>query len=127
ATLFDLSAYLREHGNTYMNLGGYGQAEAAGQAGGCAVHVMRLPTFSSVHPALWSVSHLMKALEYAREHAIGDPWGLERICLPAAQHFTTGRQVWPSTHGGFLWRGWVNVPALRNMRQGPQKALRRKL
>src|SRR3569832_2523015 len=37
AALLQLASYLRANGNTYMNLGGHGQAQRIGEAGGCAV------------------------------------------------------------------------------------------
>jgi hypothetical protein len=122
-----LASYLSAHGNTYLNLSGHGQDAPVAHLNACAVHLMELHTYSSLHPAIWSVSHLRKTLAHASEQGIKDPWGFETIRLPGVRHFTSGSTVWPSAHGGFLWTGKVNVPAMRHMRKGASRKLRRLL
>lgn len=127
AAIRELSTFLAEHGDTYLNLSGYGAGDAIAVVGAHTVHLLHIHTFSSLHPAIWSVSHLRKTLAHARAHGITDPWAFERISLPDTTHYTTDKQIWPSAHGGFLWRGLVNVPSLRYMRKGPATKLRRLL
>lgn len=122
-----LGKYLRRLGNTYLNLCAHGVADQCGSEVGCSVHAMHLHTYSSLHPAIWSVGHLQRSFRAARETGAESPWQFERLRLPSSLHYTTGISVWPSPHGGFLWRGVVNRPALSTMKAGALKALRRRL
>lgn len=108
----------------YVNLSGHGASAPAGKVEGCDIHVLDMYHFSSLHPAIWTVAHLARTLDYARENGLESPWQFECIRLPGSEHLTTQGVLWPSVHGGFLWQGRVNVPALRSMKQGAQKALR---
>lgn len=125
--IFELGEFLKINGNTYLNLSGHGRSEKIIDIYGCNVHNMVLHTFSSLHPSIWSVEHFKRTLDYAIKNNITDPWGFEKIRLENKKHFTTGSLIWPSTHGGFLWTGMVNVPALKYMKQGSLLPLRRKL
>jgi len=127
-TILQLADFLRTSGDSYLNLGGYGKGrQKIADVDGTSVYAMDLHTFSSLHPAIWSVQHFRRTLSNALESGISDPWRFERIRLARTCHYTTGSKIWPSTHGGFLWQGKVNVPALKHMKQGSSLLLRRQL
>ena len=122
-----LAGILQQHGDTYLNLSGHGPDKLVCDQNGLRVYSMELHTFSSLHPAIWSVRHLMETLAFARESDAIDPWKFERLRIPGSVHFTVDKVAWPSVHGGFLFRGMVNVPAMKFMKLGSLKHLRRLL
>lgn len=122
-----LSNQLTTRDNTYLNLAGHGPDQPVAMLEDVSLHDMEFDWFSSLHPAIWSVGHLLKTLQFATERQQLSPWQFERIRLAGATHYTTGSSVWPSPFGGFLVEGKVNVQALATMTAGPMRALRRRL
>jgi len=127
AAIERLAGFLQQHGNTYLNLSGHGADQLVGCENGWHIYNLELHTFSSLHPAIWSVRHFMETLAFARESGALDPWRFERTRIPGSVHFTVDKVAWPSVHGGFLFRGMVNVPAMKFMQIGSLKRLRRLL
>ncbi len=125
--MLELGAFLRKNANTYLNLAGHGKGKLLARMSACSVHSLEFHAFSSLHPAIWSVVHLRAALDAALESGAHSPWQFEKSRIPDAVHYTTGEEVWHSPHGGFLWEGMVNRPALATMRSGTLIYLRRRL
>jgi hypothetical protein len=124
ALMFRLAEFLKDVSGCYLNLGAYGRGPKLADLQCCSIHLMELHAYSSLHPAIWTASHLLRSLIYASEHGIDDPWRFEKGRFPDAKHFTSGVMTWPSVHGGFLWQGKVNVPALAHMNHGTLLPLR---
>lgn len=122
-----LSKQLKQRDNTYLNLAGHGPDQLVAALDSVSLHHMEFDWFSSLHPAIWSVPHLLKTLQFATERQQLSPWQFERIRLAGATHYTTDSSVWPSPFGGFLVDGKVNVQALATMGAGPMRSLRRRL
>jgi hypothetical protein len=125
--IVDLSDKLSGLEKTYLNLAGHGPAEFVSRLDGVSLHVMEFDWFSSLHPAIWSVRHLLDTLTFASEQGVLDPWEFETVRLARARHYTTGARVWPSPFSGFLIGGRVNRRALATLTAGPVRPLRRKL
>ncbi len=126
------SQSLRLQEDTYVGLFevdhlGAGRAELVSKGDEFALHRFELPNFSSLHPAVWSVRHLRRTLELAKELGRNTPWRFEYVRMNGVTHYLSGEGAWDSPHGGFLYQGMVNVPSLRSMREGPLRNLRRRL
>ncbi len=118
--LFDLE-------KTYLNLAGHGPAEVVSRRDGVSLHRMDYQWFSSLHPAIWSVRHLLDTLAFASEQDLLGPWEFETVRLARTHHYTTGTKVWPSPFSGFLIGGRVNRRALATLTASAVRPLRRKL
>ena len=126
------SQSLRVHEDTYVGLFevdhlGAGRGEVVSKGAEFALHRFDLPNFSSLHPAVWSVRHLRRTLARAEELKQTSPWQFEYVRISGVTHYVSGAGAWESPHGGFLYQGKVNIPALRSMREGPLRTLRRRL
>jgi hypothetical protein len=82
--------------------------------------------FSSLHPAIWEIGHLIDMLAHARSIGHVDPWRFEKLRIEAVPHYTTD-EVWSSHFGGFLKGGWVDLHAVRAMKHPALQGLRRRL
>ena len=82
--------------------------------------------FSSLHPAIWEIGHLIDMLAHARAAGHVDPWRFEKLRLEGVPHYTTD-EVWSSHFGGFLKGGWVDIHAVRAMRHPALRRLRIRL
>ena len=82
--------------------------------------------FSSLHPAIWEIGHLMDMLAHAQAIGHVDPWRFEKLRLEGVPHYTTD-EVWSSHFGGFLKGGWVDLQAVRAMKHPALRRLRLRL
>jgi hypothetical protein len=127
AVMTGLEAVMQQDGCSYLALIGEGCTGAPLYSAPVDVTLYESPKYSSLHPALWKVSHILRTLDRADEVRNDDPWAFENTRVPGVRHLTTTQKVWPSRHGGFLWRGMVSVPALQHLTHESQRPLRRKL
>lgn len=124
--------YIKEKKISFLSLTGHGGAKKITEIAGQEIFEIheKFQFYSELHPAIWKVSHLINITKKALKVNRRTIWDLEHVRDSQVKHYTSGRYkkgkfIWPSFFGGFLFKGRLNIKALKKMHHPVFKDLKK--
>lgn len=129
-----LSQYAEKERINFLSLTGHGGGRKVAEVRGRELFEIynSFRFYSEYHPAIWKVSHFVNIMEKSLEANCVTAWDSEHIRDVQVKHYTVGRDrsgrfIWPSSFGGFLIQGSVNISAVKKMKHPALRPLKKML